>query len=259
QTDLVGFAEQYDVPGGPRAMAALTRRIHSRVTRTLAPSSASVDQLARLEIPDVSIWPRGVNLDQFAGNRRDDALRAELAPNGEILVGYVGRLAPEKELHLLAHLNDIEGIRLVLVGGGPERANLEKLLPGAAFLGVLHGDELGAAYASLDIFAHTGRHETYCQSAQEALAAGVPVIAPRAGGPIDVVAEGAGFLYRPGDGADLRAHVERLTSDPLLRQRMAITARRSVEQRSWARVCELLVSHFRDVVAGRCLEESTAA
>ncbi|NYG58121.1 phosphatidylinositol alpha 1,6-mannosyltransferase [Nocardioides daedukensis] len=259
QTDLVGFAEQYDVPGGPRAMAALTRRIHRSVTRTLAPSSASLEQLARMEIPDVSIWPRGVNLDQFAHNRRDDALRAELAPHGEVLVGYVGRLAPEKELHLLAHLNDIEGIRLVLVGGGPERANLERLLPGAAFLGVLHGDELGAAYASLDIFAHTGRHETYCQSAQEALAAGVPVVAPRAGGPIDVVAEGAGFLYRPGDGADLRAHVERLASDPLLRQRMAITARRSVEQRSWPQVCEVLVSHFRDVVAGRCLEEFTAA
>src|SRR3546814_5587597 len=104
QTDLVGFAEQYDVPGGPRAMAALTRRIHSRVTRTLAPSSASVDQLARLEIPDVSIWPRGVNQDQFAGNRRDDALRAELAPKGEILVGYVGRLRSEEhtsELHSL--------------------------------------------------------------------------------------------------------------------------------------------------------------
>ena len=81
-----------------------------------------------------------------------------------------------------------------------------------------HGEELGAAYASLDVFVHTGRYETYCQSAQEALASGVPVVAPRSGGPVDVVADGvAGFLYEPGDAEDLAAYVDKLASDPLLR------------------------------------------
>ncbi|MDT0201109.1 glycosyltransferase family 1 protein [Nocardioides sp. AE5] len=250
QTDLVGFAEQYRIPGGPQAMAALTRRIHTRVTRTLAPSTASLSQLDRLGISDLALWPRGVDLDQFDTHRRDADLRTRLAPNGELLVGYVGRLAAEKELHLLTHLDDVDGIRLVLVGGGPEEDHLKRLLPNAAFLGVLHGDELGAAYASLDVFVHTGRHETYCQSAQEALAAGVPVVAPRAGGLIDVVAEGAGFLYAPGSGVDLRGHVTRLAGDPLLRQRMAITARRSVEERSWPRVCDLLMENYRQVIVG---------
>ena len=98
---------------------------------------------------------------------------------------------------------------------------------------MLHGDDLSRAYASLDVFVHTGRHETYCQSAQEALASGVPVVAPRAGGPIDVVADGeAGFLYEPGDGADLAAYVDKLASDPLLRRRMGLAARRSVAGRS---------------------------
>ena len=139
---------------------------------------------------------------------------------------------------------------LVMVGGGPEEQRLRTLLPGASFLGVLHGDELSAAYASLDVFVHTGRYETYCQSAQEALASGVPVVAPRAGGPVDVVDDGvAGFLYEPGDAADLAAYVDSLASDPLLRTRMGLAARRSVRTRSWAAVNAALVEHYRDVIA----------
>ncbi len=253
QTDLVGFAERYDVPGGTRAMASLTRRIHLRVDRTLAPSTASLAQLAELEVPDTALWPRGVDLQQFHPVRRDPALRRRLLAgraDGTVLVGYVGRLAPEKELDLLTILADDPRHALVIVGGGPEEQRLRTLLPGAAFLGVLHGDELGAAYASLDVFVHTGRHETYCQSAQEALASGVPVVAPRAGGPIDVVVdEVAGYLYRPGDADDLARHVARLVDDRLHRRRMGLAARRSVGDRSWRSVNAALVRHYRDVVA----------
>ncbi len=250
QTDLVGFAERYAVPGGARAMEALTRRIHLGVDRTLAPSTASMDQLARLGIGNVSRWPRGVDQVLFHPGRRDEALHAALAPHGEHLVGYVGRLAPEKELELLVHVDRLPGVRLVLVGGGPEEARLRSLLPTAAFLGVLHGEELAAAYATLDVFVHTGRHETYCQSAQEALASGVPVVAPRAGGPIDVVDDTvAGYLYEPGDAAELVAHVEHLLSQPVRRQRMAQAARSSIRGRTWQAVNELLVSHYREVSA----------
>ncbi len=252
QTDLVGFAERYDIPGGARAMAALTRKIHTRVDRTLAPSSASLRQLEQLEIPGTALWPRGVDLQAFHPGHRSDLLRRELAADGRLLVGYIGRLAPEKELELLTHLADDPRYALVMVGGGPEEERLRTLLPGARFLGVLHGDDLSRAYASLDIFVHTGRHETYCQSAQEALASGVPVVAPRAGGPIDVVADGqAGFLYEPGAGADLAAYVDKLASDPLLRRRMGLAARRSVAGRSWESVNARLVEHYRDAVGER--------
>ena len=98
QTDLVGFALRYGIAGGPRAMARLTTRIHGRVARTLAPSSASMRQLADLGIGDTHLWPRGVDLEGFHPGRRDEALREQLAPDGRLLVGYVGRLAAEKEL-----------------------------------------------------------------------------------------------------------------------------------------------------------------
>lgn len=248
QTDLVGFALRYGIAGGPRAMARLTTRIHGRVDRTLAPSSASMRQLADLGVEDTHLWPRGVDLEAFHPSRRDDALRDRLAPDGRLLVGYVGRLAPEKELELLAHLHGDPRFRLVVVGGGPEEGRLRRLLPGAHFAGVLHGAELGAAYASLDVFVHTGRHETFCQSAQEALASGVPVVAPRSGGPVDVVAdEVAGFLYAPGRPEELCGFVDRLVDDALLRRRMSRSARLSVGDRSWRAVNEALVEHYRQV------------
>jgi len=252
QTDLIGFAERYGALslGGVRAMGYLTRKIHTLVDRTLAPSTASLRQLEELEIPRLALWPRGVDLDGFHPGLRDQGMRRQLAPDGRLLVGYVGRLAPEKELELLTYLSGDPRYALVVVGGGPEEGRLRRLLPQAHFLGVLHGVELGRAYASLDVFVHTGRHETYCQSAQEALASGVPVVAPRSGGPIDVVADGvAGFLYEPGDGDDMGGYVDRLARDPEFRRRMGLAARRSVEGRSWQAVNEALVDHYREVAA----------
>lgn len=249
QTDMIGFADRYHVAGGRAAMTWLTRRIHGLADRTLAPSRASVSQLDELEVPRVAIWPRGVDLEAFHPSRRSTELRRRIAPDGRLLVGYVGRLAPEKELELLTYLSGDPRLALVVVGGGPDEARLRRMLPDAAFLGVLTGDELGAAYASLDVFVHTGRHETYCQSAQEALASGVPVVAPRAGGPVDVVVDGvAGFLYEPGDGDDLGGYVDRLVRDPLIRNRMGVAARASVEGRSWASVNSALVQHYREVI-----------
>lgn len=249
QTDLVGFADQYGIPGAPRAMARLTRRIHKDADLTLAPSSASLAQLKDLGIHNVARWGRGVDLELFSPTKASDALRRQLAPNGELLVGYIGRLAPEKELELLAHIEGMPGIRVVVVGEGPEEARLRKLLPTAAFLGLLHGEELAAAYATLDVFVHTGRHETFCQAAQEALASGVPVVAPRSGGPIDVVDDGAGFLYTAGVGEEISHYVRSLIEQPILRKRMALHARRSVSTRSWAGVNGLLLDYYRDVIA----------
>ncbi|WP_300681333.1 glycosyltransferase family 1 protein [Nocardioides sp.] len=253
QTDLVGFAERYpllSVSGGAKAAAALTRTIHTKVDRTLVPSTASLAQLAELEIGGTALWPRGVDTELFHPDRRDYRLRLSLAPAGETIVGYVGRLAPEKELGLLAGLAADPRYAVVLVGGGPEEERLRALMPQARFLGVLHAEELAAAYASFDVFVHAGRHETFCQSAQEALASGVPVVAPRQGGPIDVVDDlKSGYLYEPGSVGDLERFVGCLHRNPRLGRRMGRFGRMRVEGRSWDVINAQLVEHYRDVIA----------
>ncbi|SDT21181.1 phosphatidylinositol alpha 1,6-mannosyltransferase [Nocardioides scoriae] len=251
QTDLVGFAERYPFPGAAAAMRTLTRWVHGPADRTLVPSTASLQQLQGLGIERLHRWGRGVDTTLFAPHRRTEQLRRELGlegGRGPLLVGYVGRLAAEKELDLLAGVQAMPGVRLVVVGGGPEEARLRRLLPGASFLGVRHGEDLARIVASLDVFVHTGSTETFCQSAQEALASGVPVVAPRAGGPVDLVRHaGNGFLFAPGDAHALAGHVAALCGDPLLRRRLAAAARPSVRHRSWAAVNAELVAHYRAV------------
>ncbi|WP_291414986.1 glycosyltransferase [Actinophytocola sp.] len=113
------------------------------------------------------------------------------------------------------------------------------------------GAELAAAYASLDVFVHTGPHETFCQAAQEALASGLPVIAPDAGGPRDLVEHGrTGFLLEPHAdtrfAAELWSTVE-LPRHKALRRRIGAAARESVLARTWPAVCDELLGHYDQV------------
>ncbi|RJK94266.1 glycosyltransferase family 4 protein [Vallicoccus soli] len=249
QTDLPGYAARYGVPAASRAAWRWLRRVHAAAERTLAPSRHACAALRAHGVPRVARWPRGVDLERFSPVRRDEGLRARLAPGGEVLLGYVGRLAREKQLDLLAAVQDLPGTRLVVVGEGPQGAALRARLPRAAFLGRLDGDELGALVASLDVFVHTGAHETFCQAAQEALAAGVPVVAPAAGGLLDLVEPGAtGGLFAPGSAAGLRRCTEVLARDPALRAAQGAAARRSVAGRDWASVGDELVAHYRDAL-----------
>jgi phosphatidylinositol alpha 1,6-mannosyltransferase len=243
QTDVAGFAGNYGLGLTARAAWRWTRRLHTLADRTLAPSTWAVQALRDHGVPRVHRWGRGVDLELFRPDRRDDDLRRELAPNGELLVGYVGRLSPEKQVVRLAALNGMDGVQVVVVGGGPEEPLLRKELPTAKFLGFRSGVDLATAYASLDVFVHTGPHETFCQAVQEALASGLPVLAPNAGGPRDLVKPGRTGYLLSDDPAELRAAVENLR-DPALRKRFGRAARPSVAGRTWSAVCAELMGHY---------------
>lgn len=245
QTDVAGFASRYHLSLAADAVWAHLVRIHERCDVTLAPSRPAMADLAEHDIPRVALWPRGVDGERFHPRHRDLALRTRLAPKGEVLVGYVGRLAREKKVHMLEALHDLPGVRLVLVGEGPYRPELERDLPGAAFLGFQGGEDLARLVASLDVMVHTGEHETFCQAVQEALASGVPVVAPASGGPLDLVEPGrTGWLYEPGDASDLRARVAALAADADMRTTFGRNARASVESRTWAAVCTDLMGWY---------------
>ena len=253
QTDVAGFAAAYGLKHGARAAWRWIRKLHSNADRTLAPSQASVLALTDHGVPRVYRWARGVDTELFAPHRLDLRFKEMLAPRGELLVGYVGRLAPEKHVHRLATLSGLPGVRVVIVGEGPDEELLRRMMPDAAFLGFRTGKELATAYASLDVFVHPGPYETFCQAAQEALASGLPVLVPDAGGPRDLVEhDRTGYLLEPYD--DDRFATELLSYVELLRHRgrrqmLGVAARESVLARTWPAVCDELLGHYTQVSA----------
>ncbi|MEU3956717.1 glycosyltransferase family 4 protein [Streptomyces achromogenes] len=251
QTDLAGYARTY-MGAGEAAAWRRIRSVHAAADRTLAPSSAARSDLEEHGVPRVALWPRGVDTVRFRPDRRDEALRRALAPHGERIVGYVGRLAPEKHVELLSGVCGLPGVRVVVVGDGPSRGQLAEALPGAVFLGRRTGGELARVFASLDLFVHTGPFETFCQTVQEAMASGVPVVAPAAGGPLDLVAHGrTGLLVPPGDATAVQEAVRALAADPARRAAHGAAARASVEGRTWAAVGDQLIDHYDQVLAAR--------
>lgn len=246
QTDVAGFAQSYGVGAAARAAWAWTRHLHRRADRTLAPSTAAMEDLVAHGVPRVYHWARGVDITGFVPSARDNGLRRRWSPDGRPIVGFVGRLAPEKHVERLAVLARRDDVQLVVVGDGVDRAKLEKLLPSAVFTGALYGPELSAAYASMDVFVHPGEHETFCQAVQEAMASGLPVVAPDKGGPRDLVAPYRTGLLLPVDEFEERlAHaVAHLIGE---RQRYSTAARRSVLTRTWPAICDELLGHYEAV------------
>ncbi|GAA2739639.1 glycosyltransferase family 1 protein [Pedococcus aerophilus] len=264
QTDMPSYLGQHCPRalgrGATTAAWRWVRRVHELADLTLAPSSAALAELEAHGIPRTRAWARGVDAVTFHPGWRTDAgtraLRRTLAPQDEVLVGYVGRLAPEKELHRLAGLAGLPGVRVVLVGDGPSRADDAALLGAAGLdvvlLGRREGDDLARAYAALDVFVHTGTRETFGQTLQEAAATGLPVVAPARGGPLDLVDHSrTGLLYEPDDPGALREAVAHLAGDRGKREAMGDAGRRRVEGRSWATLTGELLGHYTAVLGAR--------
>lgn len=256
QTDVAAYADKYGMPHATALVARHIARLHRRATLNLAPSSASVRQLEELGVDRLRRWGRGVDSERFAPERRSDRWRLQHAPH-ETVIGYVGRLAPEKQVEDLAALSGIPGTRLVVVGDGPSRSALERVLPGAVFTGHLSGAALAEAIASFDVFVHPGESETFGQTIQEALASGVPVVATGVGGPVDLVRSSIdGWLYRPGDLRDLRERVTDLVGDEGKRRAFGLAARASVRDRTWDALCRQLVEHYDEARRLRPIDDA---
>ena len=249
QTDIAGFARHYGLTIAHNTLKKWVSRIHQASDITLAPSKWACRDLEQSGVKNVRLWKRGVDLVNFTPARRDESLRSNIAGGKEkLIVGYVGRIANEKRIDDLKILDQQKDIQLVIVGDGPAAPRIKKELPGARFVGYQSGTELARYVASFDIFVHTGKHETFCQGIQEALASGVPVIGPDTGGPVDLIEHGiTGLLIDTADAHELLEAVATLRNHSSF-DLMQLAARTSVEHRTWDYINSQLISHYQDAI-----------
>lgn len=261
QTDIVNYARRFRVNAITTRAERTMAMLHNLATRNLAPSMSARNDLIAYGVNQASIhqWARGVDSEKFHPDRRlgpdVEALRQQfLCGDTRPIIGYIGRLAVEKRVERLASLKDLDA-RLVIVGDGPMRPRLETILPDdTIFTGELRGNKLANAYAALDIFIHTGTQETFGQTLQEAMASGLPVIAPAAGGPLDIVKHDVtGLLYSPENDDHLRRDAQRLIDNKDERESMGQQGRLAVEQRTWHVLGQELVQHYRQAIAEESL------
>jgi phosphatidylinositol alpha 1,6-mannosyltransferase len=250
QTDIAGFARHYGLTVAHNTLKRWVARIHSTTDLTLAPSGWACRDLEQSGVSNVKLWQRGVDLVNFTPNKRNESLRNSFLEKkgAKHVVGYVGRLANEKRIDDLAILDSQPDLQLVIVGHGPAENRLRRDLPNAIFVGYKSGNDLAEHVASFDTFVHTGKHETFCQAIQEALASGTVVVGPDTGGPTDLIDHGkTGLLIDTSDSHLLLHSVYTLLEHPSL-DLMQLAARKSVEHRTWDYINESLIEHYRDAI-----------
>ena len=249
QTEVPRYAAKYGLPWLEDVLWNHVVRLHNTATLTVAPSTFTIAQLHGLGVRRVHRWARGVDSQRFHRDKRDEALRARLAPNGERLIGFVGRLAHEKQVEDLAVLADLPDTRLVIIGSGPLKDSLAHRLPGAHFAGFQSGEDPARHVASLDLFVHPGESDTFGQTIQEAMASGVPVVAVGRGGPLDLVDPSrTGWIYEPGNLDQMREQVADLAYDDAKRAAFSRAAWDTVQGRTWPVLCEQLIGYYEKAI-----------
>lgn len=255
QTDVPAYAARYGMAWSERLLWRRVRDIHDRATLTLVPSTASYRTLDAQGIARLHLWRRGVDVERFSPLHRDEEFRRRRGAPERRVVGFVGRLAPEKQVADLAPLHADPDLSLVIVGDGPDREELQRQMPRAHFTGLLRGADLGRVMASLDVLVHTGESETFCQVIQEAMASGVPVVATGVGGPVDLVDHSrTGWLYRPGDLAGMHGFVRDLTGDEAKRHAFRAAARASVLPRRWSAIGGHLIGYYAQAIDAHAVD-----
>jgi len=252
--DMSRMAEHHQVGFVRGALELMTRTVFNLADYSLAPSNLILREMQALGVREVGLWKRGVDAEKFNPRYYNDAMRHELSdghPQAPLML-YVGRLSAEKQVgQLRAALERVPGVRLAIVGDGPERAELEAHFKGTAtkFMGYLQGERLSQAYASADMFVFPSALETFGLVVTEAMAAGLSVVASRVGGIPDVVQEGqTGYTFEVGDVDAMVAGVRAIASSRATIARMGQAARAYAETQTWDHMMDEVIDHYRRLI-----------
>lgn len=243
RTNFHAYSRHYGIGWLGKPILAYLRKFHNRTLCTMVPTEALRAELAALGFRGLRVVSRGVDTALFNPSRRSQALRAQwgAAPSDPVLL-HVGRIAPEKNLDALLAAYEAARrreprTRLVLVGDGPARREVQARCPEAILAGMQRGEYLAAHYASGDVFLFPSLTETYGNVTAEAMASGLAVVAYNYAAAAALIRHRRnGLLANFDDTPAFVAHAAGLVADPASIAELGVQARQTTAMHDWSRV-----------------------
>ncbi len=252
-TNFDQYLETYKLDGFKPAALAFLKKVHSKATCTFAPSPEVVDRLKKEGFDEVRLLGRGVDTQLFTPLRRSHQLRSSWGVEDDSPVClYVGRVSTEKNipvsLDAYRAMREINPkTKMVIVGDGPDRSNLEKQYPEAIFAGMQTGEDLATYYASADVLLFASETETYGNVVMESMGSGNITLSYDYAAPRRYVEEGVnGFKAPLGDAEafiEAARNIARMTNLKPVKK----AARATVEELSWGRVITAFEVNLRNL------------
>ncbi|MNP00968.1 GDP-mannose-dependent alpha-mannosyltransferase [compost metagenome] len=229
---------------------------HRSCEATFAPSHDTIHTLQSQGIERLKLWSRGVDCQLFTPEKRNLSIRERYAIQEPLILLYVGRIAPEKDMDTLSTIMRTlpqslqQRVHWLIVGDGPLLPELREQVPSnVTFTGYMHGEELAQLYASADMFVFPSTTETFGNVVLEAMASGLPVIGANAGGVREIVVPGStGVLCEPGIPGSFIREISRYADHPEQLSLLSNEARRVALTRSWDSVFDELINNYARII-----------
>jgi glycosyltransferase involved in cell wall biosynthesis len=235
-------------------VAGYLRRLHNRADCTLVPTAQMQAALGAAGYGRLAVVGRGIDAGLFGPERRSAELRRTWnAGERDLVVAYVGRLAPEKNLALFVEACHAmravaSRLRVVLIGDGPEGAALRAVHRDFLFAGMRSGIALAEHYASADVLLFPSLTETFGNVTTEAMASRLAVVAFDYAAAREHIRHGVNGLVAPcGSAAPFVGAAQELAADAGLRERLRTAAAETARTLTWDRVVDDLETILRDV------------
>jgi glycosyltransferase involved in cell wall biosynthesis len=251
-TDYERYAKNYGLTWLVQPGWAYLRWFYRHAHKVLAPTRQYERHLHERGVWHTGIWTRGVNASEFSPSFRSEAFRAQYGVGADdVLVTYVGRLAPEKNIDVLLNAWELlgerrRGAKLLLTGEGLADEEVRRRNLADVFrLGHQHGVALGTAYASADVYAFASVTETFGNSLLEAMASSLPSVVAASGGVLEFAEDGKNsLLAKPNSAEHFADQLARLIADATLRRTLGAGAMATAAARHWDSIFDTLVDDY---------------